>query len=151
MASDHSLPTEPTIVEIRTPWCPACVAMERDVQDVAARYAGDVAFIQIDAASDPDVASSMGVQSTPTLVAYRDGSEVYRSVGRLTADELGVLFDGVAHGGVLPDLRRRDVGIRIGAGTALIALGLATGPTWPLFGIGSIVVIFGWLTWRRRT
>jgi len=149
MSIDHVPSTEPTVIEVRTPWCPACSAMERDLQHVAAQFADTVSFIQVDAASDPGMAANLGARSTPTIVAYRDGNEVYRSVGRLTLNELERLFAGVGDHATFPNLRKRDVAIRVGAGAGIIILGLATGPTWPLVGIGMIAAIFGGVTWLR--
>lgn len=151
MSIVERISTGPTVVEVRAPRCPACSAMERDIKDVAARSANTVAFIQVDASTDPEAASSLGVRSTPTIIGYRNGSEVYRSVGRLTSAELTSVFDGVAGRGTLPRLGFRDMVIRIGAGVVIIALGLATGPTWPLVGIGIVAAMFGLVSWVRTT
>ena len=64
----------PTVVEFRTPRCPACAAMEPHLQAVADRHAARVDFIQIDASSDTQVAADLGVKGTPTLVGFRDGA-----------------------------------------------------------------------------
>lgn len=141
--------TAPSIVEIRTPQCHACAAMEPHLQAVAEQHAGSVEFIQIDASVDPGTAADLGVRGTPTLIGFRDGVEVVRTVGRLSSSELDGLFTSVAHGTAPPRLGMRDAVIRIVAGVGVAAVGLLAGPAWPLVAIGAIVTGWGGVTWVR--
>jgi hypothetical protein len=43
----------------------------------------------------------------------------------------------------------QSVVIRIGAGVAIMAVGLAAGPILPLVGIGAVATAFGVFTWIR--
>ncbi len=142
--------TAPTVVEFRTPKCPACAAMEPSLQAVAARHAGTVDFIQIDASADPGTAAELGVRGTPTLVGFRNGEEVLRTVGRLTSSELDGLFTAVADGAAPPRLGRHDAVFRMIAGIGVVFVGALAGPAWPLVGIGAIVLGWGGFTWLRR-
>jgi thioredoxin len=143
-------PPDPTIVEVVMPKCPTCAAMERDIGGAAARHRSDVRFVRIDASSDRATAEILGVRATPTIVAFRGGGEVFRSVGRLTPRELDAVFEAVSARGEFPRLGARDAVIRVGAGVVVSAIGLASGPVWPLVGIGVVITAFGIGTWLRR-
>jgi thioredoxin-like negative regulator of GroEL len=143
------IPQGPTVVEVRTPWCHACAAMEPHLREVAAKHDGEVELVRIDASDDPDAASALGIRGTPTLIGYRNGEEVFRSVGRLTAHELDQLFTSVGRGSAPPRLGMQSVVIRVGAGVALMAVGLASGPVMPLVAIGAVATAFGFFTWLR--
>jgi hypothetical protein len=123
--------------------------MEPHLQAVADRHAARVDFIQIDASSDPQVAADLGVRGTPTLVGFRDGVEVFRSVGRLSSSELDDLFTAVAEGTVPPRIGMRDAIIRGVGGLGVVAVGAVAGPVWPLVAIGAIVTAWGGFTWLR--
>lgn len=139
----------PTVVEIRTQGCPACAAMEPHLRVVADRHAGTVDFIQVDASSDPSTAANLGVKGTPTLVGFRDGVEVVRTIGRLSSSELDDLFTAIAEGTAPPRLGMRDATIRIAGGLSVAAIGVVSGPVWPLVAIGAVVTAWGGFTWLR--
>jgi thioredoxin 1 len=141
--------TAPTVVEIRTPQCSACAAMEPHLQAVAEQHAGAVDFIQVDASVDPGTAAELGVRGTPTLVGFRDGVEVVRTVGRLSSSELDQLFTSVADGTEPPRPGMRDAAFRIVAGLGVVAVGALAGPAWPLVAIGAVVTGWGAFTWLR--
>ena len=138
-----------TVVEIRTPRCPACAAMEPHLRAVADQHAASVDFIQVDASSDPRTAADLGVRGTPTLVGFRDGVEVFRSVGRLSSSELDDMFTAIAEGTAPPRIGMRDVVIRGVGGLGVAAVGAVAGPVWPLVAIGAVVTAWGGFTWLR--
>ncbi len=142
-------PSGPTVVEVMTPRCPACAAMAPHLEQAAARHDGDVQLVRIDASVDPGAAAALGIRGTPTLIAYRNGEEVFRSVGRLSASELDQLFSSVGRGSPPPRLGMQSVVIRVGAGVAIMAVGLVAGPILPLVGIGAVATAFGVVTWLR--
>ncbi len=148
-AADPALPTEPTIVLIWAPSCAACRAMRPDLEAVAAENA-NVRFVEINAAEDPDSVRSLRAMATPTLVALRDGVEIGRAIGRRTPSELRELFDAVESGRVPDRLGRHDSIIRASTGLALLAVGIATGPIWPLIAIGGGVATWGVIPWIRH-
>lgn len=139
----------PTIVEIRTQRCPACVALEPHLRAAAHQHSARVDFIQVDATLDPGTASDLGVKGTPTLIGFRDGREVFRTVGRLSPSELDGMFTAVAEGTVLPRVGMRDAIIRGVGGLGVVAVAALAGPAWPLAAIGAMVTAWGGLTWLR--
>lgn len=106
--------------------------------------------MMLNAADRPEDASGLGVRTTPTLIGYFGGREVFRKTGRRTQAELRLLFESVASGSVVPAVGGVDVALRFGAGAVLAVLGLASGPSWILVIVGATVGLFGYLTMLRR-
>lgn len=144
-------PLEPTLVEVTAPWCAECRAMRPTIEAVASRHP-EVAFRLIDASTEPDTVTALGVKGTPTVIGYSNGEEVFRSTGRRSSAELESMFEAVAANEArIPVVGTGDLVLRVGAGAALIILGLISGPVWPLVGVGMVVGLFGLLPLRNRT
>lgn len=138
----HDHASVPTLVEVWAPTCSACKAMEPDMREVSARYAGTVRFERIDAAADPHAVAGLGVLGTPTLIGYVDGDEVYRATGRRTRPELEAVFDDLAAGAApRSGPSRSDLVLRFGAGAVLIAVGALVTGAWPLMAVGGAVIL----------
>lgn len=139
----------PTVVEVTAPWCGECRAMKPTIEAVADRHP-NVDFKVIDASTDAETVKALGVKGTPTLIGYTDGEEIFRSTGRRTRTQLEAMFKSVTGAEPVPAVGKSDLYLRVGTGVALIALGLLSGPAWPLVGIGAIVGLFGFLPMRKH-
>ena len=140
---------KPTVIEVTAPWCGDCRAMEPTIETVAGRHP-EVDFKVINASTDPEAVKALGVKGTPTVIGYTNGEEVFRTTGRRTGSQLEAMFTSVTGNGPFPSVGRGDLYLRVGAGAALVALGLFSGPAWPLVGIGAIVSMFGFLAKRKH-
>lgn len=119
---------------------------------VAADYTGRVDLVRIDVADQPASASRLGVKATPTLIGWCDETEVFRTTGRRTEEELRSLFEAVA-GCAAPETSPRvfDRRLRIGVGLVLVSVGLMSGPAWPLVAVGSGIFAVGLASGARRS
>ncbi len=106
--------------------------------DAVAREFDSVDLVVLDATEHPDTTSDLRVLGTPTLIAVSDGREVARFVGRRTRRELQELFAATASGstGSVARFARGDRLVWTVAGAALLIVGLAMGPAWPIAAIG---------------
>ncbi|MBT8215839.1 MAG: thioredoxin family protein [Acidimicrobiia bacterium] len=148
---DTKLPVRPTVVQVTAPWCGECRAMRPTIEAVADHHP-DVQFLVIDASADPASVAALGVNGIPTVIGYSRGQEVLRSTGRRTRAELESMFEAVtADDAPMPVLGKGDLMLRVGAGAALITLGLVSGPVWPLVGIGTVVGLLGFRPLGNRT
>jgi thioredoxin 1 len=69
-------------------FCAPCAAARRVVTEVGDVVPG-LAVEERDVAARPDDAEALGIRSTPTMIVRRaDGSEVFRSSGVPTRDQL---------------------------------------------------------------
>jgi len=133
----------PTILEIWAPTCAECKAMQPDLDEVAEEFSDRVDMRMISAADELEMIGGLGVRATPTLIGVREGREVFRIVGRRSRTELYELFEGVVGEGPVPRVGRQDVVVRALAGSALLVVGLASGPVWPLVILGTAVLMYG--------
>lgn len=142
-------PTRPTIVEVWSPTCADCRAMQAALDAVAPRHPG-VDLVVVDVSTDVGWARERGVLATPTLLGFLDGQEVFRHAGRRSVAELEELFAGVASGTRPSGIGRTDTMLQVVAGVVLVVLGLVAGPAWPLVVLGTVVLAVAALLWTRR-
>jgi thiol-disulfide isomerase/thioredoxin len=136
--------TTPTVVEVMTPYCVECRAMQPDLDAVAHQYSGIVDLVLLDAAKEIDRAAELKVRGTPTLIAIKDGAELARFTGRRSRSELSELFAAVADGdtGTLSRSSRGDRVVWATAGVLLAGAGLLAGPSRPLMVLGGSLIVF---------
>jgi thioredoxin 2 len=95
LARDSKLPV---LVDVWAPWCGPCRMVAPAVADTAARLAGALKVVKVNADEARNAARSLGVQGIPTLVMFHEGREVARQVGALPAPALAAWVDGVLAG-----------------------------------------------------
>ena len=84
----------PVLVEFYTARCPACRRLEPEMHALADRLAARATVAQVDAAALPAIAGRYAIQAVPTLLVFRDGKEVSRTLGYQRAEELAALIGG---------------------------------------------------------
>jgi thiol-disulfide isomerase/thioredoxin len=72
----------PVLVEVSAPWCPVCKTQKEILADLLARpdHAAVAAF-DIDFDTQKDLVRAFGATSQSTLIVFKGGAEVGRSVG----------------------------------------------------------------------
>jgi thioredoxin 1 len=70
----------PFLLDLTAEWCQPCKAMAVVVGEVAAEYAGRVAFGSVDIDKNPKIPTRFHVMSIPTLLLFQGG----KVVGQLT-------------------------------------------------------------------
>lgn len=71
----------PVLVDFYADWCGPCKWLEPYLDEVARKGEGRLLVAKVDTDRAPEVASRHGVTSLPTVVLFRDGEEVDRSLG----------------------------------------------------------------------
>src|SRR5262245_19004306 len=84
----------PILVEITAPWCPTCKAQRPILSRLmtAPRFK-DPAVFEVDFDSQKDAVRSFGARMQSTLIVFKGGHEVGRSVGDTNADSIANLLD----------------------------------------------------------
>lgn len=76
------------LVDVWAEWCGPCRRLKPLVEDLAERKRGVLKVCTVNIDNVHAVAEKYGIRSIPTLLLFRDGQLVKRSVGLLTREEL---------------------------------------------------------------
>ena len=79
------------LVDFYADWCGECVAMTPFLEEAEAQ--SEIPFYRFDCDSDREFVMELGIMSIPTLMVFKGGEMVYKTVGVTSEDEL---FDELA-------------------------------------------------------
>jgi thioredoxin len=72
--------------------CAPCRALEPRLERFARRHRDQIAVYRIDIDDNPDTPRQHGVMSIPTLILFRDGTEVARLDGLIHEEDIEALL-----------------------------------------------------------
>ena len=74
------------LVDFWSPRCGPCRMLGPVIEAISEEVPADVLVAKVDADREPGLAQRFGIMAIPTVIAFRDGQEVRRTVG-LTSKE----------------------------------------------------------------
>ena len=80
------------LVDFWATWCGPCQMMAPTVSEIADEYEGKVKVCKLDVDQAMDIAMSYGVASIPTLILFKDGEIVKKSVGVVSKTEIEAMW-----------------------------------------------------------
>ena len=78
----------PVVVDFWATWCPPCRQVAPELEKLAKERGGKLIIAKVDTDALPAVAARFGIQSIPTLIAFRDGKESARTMGAMPASAI---------------------------------------------------------------
>ena len=83
----------PVLVDFYADWCGPCKMLAPTVAELAEEYEGRVRVGKLNVDEQPELAIRYKVASIPTLLLFRNGEPVAKSVGYCEKAELTALLD----------------------------------------------------------
>ena len=71
----------PVLVDFYADWCAPCKMVAPLIDEIAHQQIGKMLVVKVDTDHAQDVAMKYEIRSIPTLIIFRDGDEVERSLG----------------------------------------------------------------------
>lgn len=72
---------KPVVVDCWAQWCGPCKMMHPVIDSLAEDYDGRVAVGKLDVDANPDTCEQFGIMNIPTVLFFKNGELVNRSVG----------------------------------------------------------------------
>lgn len=72
---------KPVLVDFWAPWCGPCKMLGPVIEKLAGELADTVTIGKLNVDDNPGVAQQFGVMSIPTLILFKDGKEVAKTMG----------------------------------------------------------------------
>jgi len=87
--------TRPVVVDMWATWCGPCRTLTPILEKVADERSGAFLLAKLDTDANPMVAQAFGVQSIPTVIAFKDGEAVTGFVGAYPEPEVNRFVDSI--------------------------------------------------------
>lgn len=82
------------VVDFFAEWCGPCKSFAPIFEAASKEYKG-VKFGKLNLDESPSVADKHGVRSIPTIIFFKNGKELERSIGFMSGDELKAKVDAL--------------------------------------------------------
>lgn len=79
---------QPVLVDFFAEWCGPCRVMAPELKKLVDRMGDRVRVIKVDVDRNPEAAAHYGIQGVPTLILFRQGRQLWRQSGAMTAGQL---------------------------------------------------------------
>lgn len=83
------------MVDFWATWCGPCKALSPIVDEVAEQYNGKAVVVKCNVDDCEDTALKYGIRNIPTLLFFKDGNVVERTVGVVTKERIAGIIDSL--------------------------------------------------------
>lgn len=86
--SDIIASNQPVLIDFWAAWCGPCRMLSPTVDEIAAEYEGRVVVAKCNVDDADEIALQCGIRNIPTLIYFKGGQVVERSVGVVSKAEI---------------------------------------------------------------
>ena len=91
---DEAISAAPlAMVDFWATWCGPCKILGPVVEKLAEEYDGKALVGKVDTDSEMSLAQRFGISAIPTLIFFKNGAELQRSVGVVSEDALKAILE----------------------------------------------------------
>lgn len=80
------------VVDFFATWCGPCRMLAPILEDVSENR-DDAAFLKVDVDENYELAKSFGIMSVPTVLFFKDGNLVDKSIGLINSEKINQFID----------------------------------------------------------
>ena len=82
------------VADFYADWCGPCRMLAPVIEGIAKDHAADLKVCKAEVDDNEDIAAQFGISSIPTVILFKDGKEVKRSVGYKSRGEMEKFIAG---------------------------------------------------------
>lgn len=84
---------EPVMVDFFADWCGPCKMLAPTINDLASEYEGKAKVVKVNTDQSPEITEKYGIQGIPTVILFKDGQPIERTVGAQPKNALERMLD----------------------------------------------------------
>jgi thioredoxin 1 len=83
---------KPVLVDFWAPWCGPCKMIGPTIEKIAEEYSDKLKVGKCNVDENQDLVTDYGVQSIPTLILFKDGKEISKTMGAAPKERIINMF-----------------------------------------------------------
>ncbi len=84
----------PVVCDFFATWCGPCKMLAPVLAEVSEKFENRAAFVKVDVDTAPALAARYGIMSIPTVIVFKNGEEVDKTLGYMDEDEATEFIEG---------------------------------------------------------